>query len=312
MNINDLLSQMLMLVIIMVIGILAYKAGFIDSDGNRKLSRLILHVTQTAMIISSAVTSQLALSFGETMKILLCGCGMYVVLFALAYLLTPLFGKDRQMRGVCRFLIVFGNVGFMGFPVINALYGADAVVIAAIYLIPFNVLAYSAGVLMLTGGKGGEGIHLKQIMTPALIASIASLFLMVFRVRFPAPLTNALSTLGSMTVPGAMLVIGVTLGSASIGAVFKDVRVYAVVLVRLILTPMAVWAAARFVMQPLLQVDALYLDMLVVLSTMPSASMTTMLCLEHGIDPRLGSNGVFLTTVLSIVSVPLMVYLLLL
>lgn len=312
MNIDNLLFQMLMLVIIMAAGFVAYKCRVIDNAGNKTLSRLILFVTQPAMIIASAVSSQLQLSAGETMSIFACGCGMYVVLFILAYLLTPLFGKDRSMHGVCRFLIVFGNVGFMGFPVINALYGSDAVVIAAIYQIPFNVLAYSVGVIMMTNGKSGARIRFRDVLTPALIASVASLFLMIFHVRFPAVLTKSLDTLGSMTVPGAMLVTGVTLGSASFDTIFKDKRVYAVCFSRLILTPIAVWAAARFVMQPLLGVDPLYMDMLVVLSAMPSAAMTTMLCLEHDIDPRLGGNGVFLTTVLSVVTVPLMVYLLLL
>lgn len=310
MNIHDLLSQMLMLVIILVIGIVAYKTGVIDADGNKKITRLLLNITQPAMIIASAVRSDLALSKMDTLEIFFCGCVMYVVLFALVYLLTPLFGKDRH-AAVCRFLVVFGNVAFMGFPVISALYGSDAVLIAAIYVIPFNLLAYSVGILMLTGGKGGK-IDWKLVINPALVAAVLALLFVFFKVRLPNVLSEALNTVGSMTVPGAMLVIGVTLGSASVKSLFSDWHVYVVSIVRLLLAPLSVWLVCRFVLTPLFPDIREYIEMLIVLSAMPSATTTTMLCIEHDLNPQLASNSVFLTTVLSIVTVPLMVYLLLL
>ena len=310
MSVKDLLDQMLILVLIMAAGIAASKLGAIDAVGNKKLTRLILDVTQPATIIASAVNSRLDLSAGDTLKIFLAGCAMYAVLFALAWLLTPIFGRDRDARGVCRFLTIFGNIGFMGFPVIGALYGSDAILIAAIYIIPFNLLAYSAGVVMLSGGRNSK-ISWSLMLNPSLIASVIALVLVLFRVHFPYVLGEALDTLGAMTVPGSMLIIGVTLGSTPVKDVFSDWHVYVICLARLILSPLAVYAVCRLLLMRYLSIDPQYIYMLIVLSAMPGAATSTMLCIQCGSDERLSSNGVFLSTLMSIFTVPLMAWLLL-
>ena len=298
---------MLILLIFMVIGVIANRVGIIDADTNVRFSRILLYVTQPAMILAAALDSQLELTAVELMEIFAYGFAMYFVLIALAYLSSLLFRMDAHRLKVYRFMIIFGNVAFMGFPVVSAVFGSDAVLIASIYSIPFNMLSYSVGVLMLAGGgNGGTRVNWKLMINPALIATFIAVVLVFTRPSLPYVAVRVLDSLSDMTVPGAMLVIGATLGEMNPKTVFRDGYVYLLSLIKLIVSPIVVWAVCGLFVK-----NEMYLGILVVLAAMPVAAITSMFTLEYGGDTDTASRGVFITTVLSVFTAPLMSWLLL-
>lgn len=305
MDILNLLQQMLILLIFMVVGFVAGKTKIIDPEGNKKLSKMLLNLTQPAMILSAAINSDLSFTPMDVLKLLLYACSMYAVLFALAYLITPLFRVDSRRKKTYRFMTIFANVAFMGFPVVSALYGPDAVLIASLYCVPFNLIVYSLGPLMLSDG-GDVKLNWRVFVSPALICTVIGVFIIFLRPELPYVIGQAAESLGSMTVPGSMIVIGVSLAGAPLKSVFSDGYTYLLCLARLIISPIVVWAVCSLFIQ-----DTTYLGILVVLASMPVAAISTMLCIEYDGAEETASRGVFMTTILAVGTSPLMIYLLL-
>ena len=212
----------------------------------------------------------------------------------------------REDRGTYNFMLSFGNVVFVGFPVLSALYGDDIIFFASICSMPFNILAYSVGIILISGKGVRTGLNLKMLLNPAMVSVIVALLLFFFHIRLPAFFCEAAGALGNMVIPGAMLLIGVTLGGASLKDMVKGGRVYLVCLIKLVLSPVLVWLVFRLFIH-----DELYLGIMVVSAAMPSAVITNMLSMEYGGNVEAGSQGVFMTTLISLVTIPLMVYVLL-
>ena len=305
MGISDLFQQMLILMIFLAIGFIAGETGIIDPEGNRKLTKLLLHVAQPAMIIDAALGSSLSFSPADILRLLGISCLMYAVMIALGYAVSPLFRVDAARKNTFRFQCIFPNSALMGFPVVAAMFGSDAVFIASIFCVPFNFLAYSIGVLMLSGGRQ-RGMSWRVLLTPTMICTFLGVALIFTRPTLPYVITEAADRLGGMAVPGSMLVIGATLSAAPLRSMFSDGHTYLLCLVRLILAPLAVWAACGLFLK-----DAVFLGILTIISAMPAAAVSTMLSIEYGGDPDTASRGVFLTTLLSAATAPLMAYLLL-
>ena len=305
MEISNLLQQMLILMLFLAVGFIAGETGIIDPEGNRKLTKLLLHVAQPALIIDAAIGSRLSFAPTDILRLLGYACLMYAVLIALGYAASPLFRVDAVRKNTFRFECIFPNNAFMGFPVVSAMFGSDAVFIASIFCVPFNFLAYSIGVLMLSGGRQ-RGLRWRVLLTPTMICTFLGIVLIFTRPALPYVITEAARRLGGMTVPGAMLVIGATLSAAPVKSMFSDGHTYLLCLVRLILSPLAVWAVCGIFVK-----DAVFLGILTILSAMPAAAISTMLSIEYGGDPDTASRGVFLTTLLSAATAPLMAYLLL-
>lgn len=305
MNITNLLQQMLILLFFMAVGFVSNKTNIIDEDGNKKLSKLLLYTTQPAMILASSINSDMGLGAGDIVRITMYGCVLYAILIPLAFITSPLYRTDRGRKRVFRFMTIFGNVAFMGYPIVEALFGPDAVLLASIYCIPFNVLVYSAGIIMLSDGTESR-IDWKLMLNPAMIATVAAVILVFINPKVPYVIEEAVDSLGSMTVPGAMIVIGASLGTIDFRSIFADKHVYILCFVKLIAAPIVVWAVCR-----LFVTDELYLGVLVVLAAMPVATITTMFTLEYGGDTATACRGVFMTTILSVITAPLVAYFLL-
>lgn len=302
MDIGDFVQQMLILLIFLAVGVLAYKTRIVDDEGNKVLTKLVLNICQPAIILSSAINSSLDLGIGDVGLLLLYSTVMHGLLIGLSFLVSPLFTRDLRVRNTYRFMVIFGNTGFMGIPLTSALFGAGAALITSIYNIPFNILAYSIGIMLLSGGENGKP-NWKLLISPVMAATLLSLLLLFFRVRLPNVVASAVTSIGDMTVPASMIVIGVSLGQIPLKSIFGDRHIYYLCLVRLIAAPLLVSLVCRFLIT-----DPEYYGILVVLSSMPAAAFSMILSLEYGGDCETASRGVFLTTVLSVVTAPLMSY----
>ncbi len=300
MSIENLVQQMLILLIYLAAGCIASRTGIIDAHGNKKLSALFLNVTQPAMILAAAINSDFNFGPVDILKFLAYASLMYACLTALSFATSPLYKTEEKKKKVLRFATIFGNVAFMGYPVVASIYGDSAVLIASLYCIPCNVLSYSAGILMISGDKNAK-INFKLMINPPLIATVLALLVVFFRPNLPYVITQSLTQLGSMTVPGAMLVIGASLGAASFKSIFTDKHAYLLCFFKLIVSPVMIWLLCGLVVK-----DPMYFGILVVLAGMPVGAITTMFSLEYGGDSETASRCVFLTTILAVLTSPLM------
>ena len=160
--------------------------------------------------------------------------------------------------------------------------------------------------MVLISGKRDADSLKKTLHSAPVISAVAALTLLVLGVRLPAFLSDAVGSLGAMTVPGAMLVVGSSLANLPGRELLREWRVYVLAAFTLLLRPVAVWAVLRLFLQ-----DPLILGVSVVLSAVPAAANTTVLCIEYNSNEGLASFAVFITTIVSMLTMPLVAILLL-
>jgi len=301
------LEKMVMLVVLMMVGFAAAKAGWLDARFNQTASRLMTNIFIVCTIVGSVMNAEPLLSGGE----LLVALGAIFLTFllggAIGWVVSRCLGLKGEERNVAWLSIFFMNNVFVGFPVVEAIFGPDAIFCASLSNLPFNLLLYTVGVANLRAGEGRGRVKFREILSPPLLATLAAIFLFLVRVPVPGLIADVVTTLGSATVPMSMLIIGVSLSRVPIKSALGDWRAYVVCLARLILCPLAAW----LVMGRFLPADGTILGVYTVTAACPCAAMITILSIRFGADDSFASKINFLSTILCAVTLPLMTYLLL-
>lgn len=299
----QILLKVLVLFLIIAVGYGISRCGILSQEGCRALSRLVIYVALPAYILGSAMAGGQS---SPRLVLLMLGLSFahYLVVIGLAWLWTRLFRVPAAQVGSYRFMLTFANVGFVGFPVVAAVLGESAIFAATMFNLPFNLLVYTIGVAML-GGGAGQRFSPKLLLTPSVIACLLAIVIALVPARWPATLREACQTLGAITTPAALLIIGAALADMPLRQLAGSPRLFALCAFRLVLMPLLVWAVLRRWIH-----DPTILGVMVLLSGMPVATNGTMLCLTYGGDQQLVAQGTFLTTLLSLITIPLMTLLL--
>ena len=303
MSILDTAGQVFALFLIMVVGYVMYKKHLIDDEANVRYTRLVLNVSVPAQIITAFVSNQGVVSRTEVVRVFGMSLAIYAVYAAVGVAFLFLFRVEKKQRGTYLFMIMFGNVGFMGFPVIEALLGKEAMIYAVIFNVIFNLLVYSIGIVMI--GSRGEGMTFdaKKLWNMPLVSSLLSVILFFANIRLPDVVMTSLGFLGDITTPVAMLILGAVIAKMPLRELFDEWRIYVFTAIKLFLIPFVIIGLFRFVPVQ----SELIRQCMIVLSAMPVATNTTMLAIEYDGDMSLASKGIFFTTVLSMITIPLVV-----
>jgi predicted permease len=303
MQISAIIKQMTVLFLVLSVGYSANKLKVMSGASNSLLSKMVMNITMPCTILSSVMSGEVTMTENEALFFGLMILCTFVIASILIIPVPYLIKAPAADKGLYRFLIAFGNVGFMGFPVTYSIFGQASVFYVALFNIPFTIIAFSVGIVMVAGKKGR--IDLKLFINPSLIASIATIMLFALKIETPVVIAETADLLGRVTTPAAMLIIGSTLASIPVKKVFSQWRLYPVTLLKLIVVPIITWAVLRLFIR-----NDLMLGILVVLSGMPTATAATMIALEYGGNDRLASTGVFITTLFSVVTIPALMFLL--
>lgn len=296
-----LLQQMIIMFLLMSVGFVGSKIGMITEETSKRLSAIVVNIANPAMILVSGISDE-RMEGRELLSLTVVILAIYAVLLLLAYLLPVLLRVDPKSRGVYQAMTVFSNIGFMGYPIIAALYGSSAVLYGALYSIPFNILIYTFGVSALRKKENGEEkkkLSLKEVLNIGVITSIISLILYLWQIRVPGFLTDTLNYLGNLTAPLSMMVIGASMTSISLRELFTDVRLLLFSLIKLLLIPVFGMLLIRQVVT-----NEVICGVFMIMLATPAGSMTAMLAQEYDGDYETASRGVTLTTLLSVITMP--------
>ena len=304
MEIVPIIGKMAVLVLLMLVGYGCAAIGLTGPEFNKKVTPVVLNVLLVATILNSVISAEELVGGMVLLEYLGAFLVMFLVSMLVAWLCARLLRRNRDDEGVLRMSMMFMNNAFVGFPVVAALFGPQAVFYAAISNIPFNVLLYTVGTAQLRRG-GNDGIAWRKILTPPLIATIVSAALYLSRLTVPHVLGETVSMLAGATIPMSMLIVGTSLGAIPVRKAFGSLRVYAAAAVRLLLIPLVTWALLRLVIR-----DATMLGILTLIAACPAAMIVTPLCITHGKDESLASEIIFTSTVLSAVTIPFLAWLL--
>lgn len=304
MDILHIITQMLMIFGIVLVGLFAAKRNLWAGDLDRKLSIFIMNISMPALILASVMGKDLAFENSELISLAVVAVVNYIVLIGLAYLIPHLFKVNKARLGISRFMLAFGNVSFIGYPVCDAVFGSKAVFCASVLNIPFNLLVFTIGVSFINGGKAKSAFSPRLILSPCVVASLIAVVIAVARIQMPTPVGECFHLLGDLTTPCALLIIGSSLSHIPVRDMLGNRFVYSMTLLRLFILPLAVGGVLA-----LMGVNPFVSDVAVVLSAMPVATNGIMLCLQYGKDERVMTQGLFFTTLLSVISIPLVAYL---
>jgi len=294
--------QTLVLFLFMAIGFGAGKSRILDEAGGKGISRLLVNFILPALIVESMQRPFTPELRDLAFEMLGVSFSAYAIAFPLAWLLVRAIGAKGGERGAHVFGAIFSNCAFMGFPVVEAILGKEAIFAASVANIPFQLLAFSIGPYILAKTAGGSvKLGVSSFVTPAAVASVLGLGLFIGGLSLPPPLGNALTLLGDTTTPLSMILIGSIVSRMNFRRAVGSFRLYATSLYRLALFPGFLYALLR-----LLGFKGLLLSLPVILAAMPVAANSAILAEAYGGDAETASSLVLVSTLLSLLTIPVL------
>ncbi len=315
------LSTMASLFLCIFVGFYAAKKNIIDEQGIDRMNSFLLNITFPFMMIGIFNIELTPDVVHNGVPVFFYGIFYQLVLTVIGFIFTIVFdfgverpetmGFDRNK--IVRFGMIFTNTGFVGLPLISAVLGADGLLYASLLNIPFNILCFTFGVYLLQP-KGENYITFKSIfLTPAMIGIWIGLGLLLSQlifpgtfvvdgenVRLPAFLTTTINMIGGITSPLAMIIVGASLKDTKFGQVFGNYKLHVYSLVKLLIAPVIVYLIAKLFID-----DAQILLIVTVFAGLPTATVTTLFAEKFGHDYVFASEIVFITTLYSIITIPI-------
>ena len=307
MQMSALLTKLALFVIVMLIGMIGAKKNILKAEFNRGLTWLVINVFLVASIFTSVISMDASsLSAKEFGTIMLLLCFTYVLIYVISAIVVRVLPIEKNKAPQLELLMSSVNTLFVTLPVVETVYGAKGAFVVALGCIPFNVILFTYGVARLRGSAEG-GFRLKDILSTPLLATIAATLLFALRVPVPTPVRSILSSISAATVPLSMLLVGSSLGNVKLTKAIGDKNILLLLAERFLLAPVIMYLVMKLVCA-----DEMLRNIMVITAATPSAILVTALSLQNGKDGKFPSEGILLTTVLSMITLPITFYLLLL
>ena len=300
MDFQVIATTMCSLIIIVIAGFISHKRGIINEEFERKLSGFVIKVTCPALLISSTMGDKMP-DREHIPMLLLVSLLTYVILIPLAYIQPVLMRVKRDLRGMYSFMLTYSNVGFIGYPVVASIFGPDAVFYACILNVFNTITVFIWGVMFISGENLKNGFRFRLFVSPAMIATYISVIIVILNLHTPKAIAMPLSILGNMTVPSSLIVIGAALAEIPTRKMVGTPHIFIMCFLKLLVLPLLVYYAMIMI-----GIDARISSINMILIAMPVASFGTMFCMQMGKDETTMSQGTFWTTLLSVVSIPLL------
>ena len=287
---------------IVIVGYVAGRLGYMGGEFDKKLSSLVINFTCPALILASAMTGELP---DRRLILPLLGISAltYILLTGVAFLLPRFLTKKKDDQGIVGFALMFGNVGFMGYPVVASIFGQQAVFYAAVLNVVNTFAVFTIGTILILGDLG-DGKHFqKKVLysTPMLSAYLAMLIVALGIDNIPNIISQPLTMIGNITVPAALLIIGSSMSQLSARTMLGNMTVYSTTVFRLLLIPIALYFLCSA-----LGFDPYVVNINTMVVAMPVATYGTILCLKYNRDTTLITEVTLITTLLSMLTIPLL------
>jgi len=286
----------------MIIGFITARFKIIDDTLNKGLSNLLMNITLPCLIISTFDFSfSKKMAYNSALIIIIT----FAVLIFSIYLSKFLYSKyEKKEQQVLRFITIFSNCGFMGFPVVSSIYGKEGLFYASMYNIAFNLIIWTYGLYLFSEKKDFNNIK-RMFTNPAIVSTFIGILIFLFSIKLPSPLMGTLSMVGNMTVPISMLVVGASLSNIRLIEMASGFKIYYVSFFRLLFIPVILLIVLKQFHLP-----NIIMGSVVILTAMPAATLSTIFAEANGGAVKLASKIIFISTILSAVTIPIIILLL--
>ncbi len=303
MGFQVILQQIAILSIMMLLGFIGVKAKYITPDLKDSISKVILKFTLPLLNLTSITGQVMQADMLKNAAILI---GAELCIFALLLIIGHIGGKLFRLASpthtIHTCMSVFGNVIFLGYPLISALFGPVGLFYAIVYALVNDGFVWTVGVFLIAKSGGGDArAGLKKLINPNTVAFVIALTMLALGLRLPDTIHKALANVGSMTTPLSMLFIGITLATIPLRGIYKRYSIYVIVLLKMIAIPIVL----ILLLAPL-PIDRTLLGVLILQVAMPAQTILTVLANDFGGDYRYAAECVFITTIISLATLPAM------
>jgi predicted permease len=313
MHIAIILNQILILSILALVGIIGSKTRIITSDTKDMLAKLIFNITLPLALLTNfsriSVTPRILSN-----SLLVIGLSTVVLLFMLlaGWLTAKILKMKTSDAVIFKTHSLFGNIIFLGFPLISSLYGEEGLLYAGMFQVVSNMFMWTVGVIILNQGNNTSiKKSLLHILNPNTIAVVIGFVMFVFSYKLPPVLLKPLGGLGDSNTYLSIVYIGSVLYFTSIKVLFNNKTVYLLSFNRLLLIP-ALMLSLFFALNSFLpvKIEPLVISVLILQSAMPAMVNIVIMAKIFGADDNLATANVFITTLLSIITLPIILLLL--
>ena len=293
-------QQVAELFILIGLGALGAKTGLLRPEGKQTLSNLLVNLVVPAMIINSYRMEFSA----EILHNLMVAFALSTLSILLGLIITLLFtARSRDSRTpIFRFACVFSNAGYMGLPLISALFGSEGLLYASAFFTMFNLLLWTVGYSMVSGSSDPKKVAQSLLHCPAIYAIIVGLAIYLLQIPLPDLIVQPMELLGNMNTPLSMLITGMLIASGDLHRTLTDQHIWKLTVVRMLFIP--VLTIAAFAALGLFRYG-MVTQVIVLLECCPAASITSVFAVQFHHDEQFAAGSVVLTTLLSIVFLPL-------
>ncbi len=298
------LEQIEIFVVYMLIGIIAVKLHFLDREKLGVLSGCITKILLPLLIFTNTINGTTREQFLSSAVIILLAAILYLVLYVVAAVLAKLLRIDCKHESIYRACTMFGNCGFMGIPIITALYPERGGLYIAMYTVIDQLALWTVGMDLTAPVDNEKNIstlqRFRKMVNPATIAILAGVVFVLTGIKLPSTIITALAKTGAAASPLAMVYLGGVFCYIKIIDYLKLKEVYVTVVIKMLLLPIMVYALLSHI-QVVSQDIAVTISILCALPTMSSVAM--MAESQHS-DSDYVTGFIFVTTLVSIVTLP--------
>nr|WP_297227268.1 AEC family transporter [uncultured Prevotella sp.] len=293
------LEVMVVLFIIVILGYVACKLGYMGDKFDKKLSSIVVDITCPLLVLSSVMGDDLP---DRTLILPLLGVGFltYIILLVFGFWVPRLISKSHDDQGMIGFALMFANVGFIGYPIVSSIFGPHAVFYAALLNMPNTFFIFTAGVMLIKGEYSLKQFNPKVLISPAMLGAFLAAIIVALGIHTPDIIARPVTMVGNITVPAALMIIGSSMAKLPLRDIIGSTKVYITALLRLTVVPLSIYFLFK-----VCGVNDMVNNINTVVIAMPVASFGTMFCLKYGRDPSLITETTFITTLGSIITIPL-------
>ena len=307
MSITVVIQQMVIIFILIGIGMILFRRRLLSEEGSKQISGLIINVTNPALLICSTLDDGPKASLRDLGIALAAYAAVFAILIAVGFLLPCLLRVPKDLHYAYQMLTVFGNVGFIGIPLASAVLGSESLIFVSIFNLLFNLLIYTLGISLLqrAAGQAEKEVtipssgRLQKLVNAGTVSAAVTVIFYLGNFHVPTVISSALSYTGRATTLLSMLVLGVSVAQIAPKEIFSHPKLYLFTLLRQILVPIG----CILFMGSLID-NRLILNTMLLMVAVPAANMPLMLAKQLDMETDSISQGIILTTILSLVTVP--------
>lgn len=300
-----IIEKIIWIFVMIAIGFFLNKKDIIPYSVNKYLIQILLLITTPCMITQSLLTREITEdTFAATMQVLIGSVVFFAIAIGLSYVIGKSFKlKDKDNRSVYMVLMTSVNTAFMGFPVTKAIFGDQLFYFMVIQNIILTLYLYTLMPMQFNIGSGkttGLGKMMKKMVNPCTVAALGSVILLFCGFKLPESISNGLGTIGDMTTPLSMIVVGIELGQSRVLDIIKNRHLDIATFVSLVVMP-----ALTLLLVYWLPLATEAKAILVFAAAFPVAVITVPVSIQENKDSKLAAEGVALTTFFSLITIPM-------